>query len=188
MYYDDDMDYIYCLISKASCTSWKRTLMMLSGKIDRARFRRPEQLPIGKVHNHRNSDKYVSRVETLPQAERAWRFDGYFTFLFVREPLERLVSAYRDKVLVDPGYHVDVEIVRRLSQLNVVVVLLLSDLCFVLSSRGEYLTGAKVLSCRIRCGTRCCSAVRFWRESAVKLEFNGTDTDTGKDFRDAPIL
>ena len=96
MYYDDDMDYIYCLVGKVSCTSWKRTLMMLSGKIDRARFRRPEQLPIGMVHDHRNS--YVSRVETLPQAERAWRFDRYFTFLFVREPLERLVSAYRNKV------------------------------------------------------------------------------------------
>jgi len=33
MYYDDKMDYVYCLVSKAACTSWKRTLMMLSGNL-----------------------------------------------------------------------------------------------------------------------------------------------------------
>ena len=111
MYYDDHMHYIYCLISKASCTSWKRTLMMLSGKI--TQFQRPEQLSVGLVHNHRNSDLYVPRLEVLPEAYRDWRFGKYFTFVFVREPLERLVSAYRDKVLEDPGYHVDVDIVRQ---------------------------------------------------------------------------
>jgi len=97
MYYDDKMDYIYCLVSKASCTSWKRTLMMLTGKLADV-FRRPEQVPVGLVHNGAKKDKYVARIQTLPQAHRTWRFDSYFTFLFVREPLERLVSAYRDKV------------------------------------------------------------------------------------------
>jgi len=111
MYYDDKIEYIYCLVSKASCTSWKRTLMMLTGKI--TKFQLPEQLPIGLVHNHRNSDKYITRLEKLPKDEREWRFDRYFNFLFVREPLERLVSGYRDKLLVDPGYHVDVDIVRK---------------------------------------------------------------------------
>jgi len=112
MYFDDQMDYIYCLVSKASCTNWKRTLMMLTGRVP-AEFLHADQLPVGMVHDHQHSDKYVARVETLPPAYRDWRFTRYFTFMFVREPLERLVSAYRDKVLVDPGYHVDVEIVRR---------------------------------------------------------------------------
>jgi len=111
MYYDDQLDYVYCLISKASCTSWKRTLMMLTGKI--TEFQRPEQLPADMVHDGRNKDKYVARIQTLPEAHRAWRFDSYFTFLFVREPLERLVSAYRDKVLENPGYLVDTDIVRK---------------------------------------------------------------------------
>jgi len=111
MYYDDQMDYIYCLVSKASCTSWKRTLMMLTGNI--TTVQRPEQMSLGMVHNHDNSDVYIRRLETLPQAYRAWRFHNYFTFLFVREPLDRLVSAYRDKVLEDRGYHVDIDIVRR---------------------------------------------------------------------------
>jgi len=111
MYYDDQMDYIYCLVSKASCTSWKRTLMMLSGQL--TNFKRPEQLSVGLVHNFASSDRYVPRLETLPEELRSSRFINYFTFMFVREPLERLVSGYRDKLLVDPAYHVDIDIVRR---------------------------------------------------------------------------
>jgi len=113
MYYDDKMDYVYCLVSKAACTSWKRTLMMLSGNL--SNFQRPGQLSIGMVHDHRNSDKYVERLEKVQSAYRNWRFkdNRYFTFLFVREPLERLVSAYRDKLVVDRGYHVDMDIVRQ---------------------------------------------------------------------------
>jgi len=33
IYYDDHMKSIYCLVGKAACTSWKRTLMMLTGKV-----------------------------------------------------------------------------------------------------------------------------------------------------------
>jgi len=112
MYYDDQMDYIYCLISKASCTSWKRTLMMLTGKF--TELQRPEQLSVGMVHNHDNSDKYIDRLEKKRQAERDWRFNNYFTFMFVREPLERLLSAYRDKLLDPKGYNdVDIDIIQK---------------------------------------------------------------------------
>jgi len=112
MYYDDQMDYIYCLISKASCTSWKRTLMMLTGKF--TELQRPEQLSVGMVHNHVYSDLYVDRLEELPQTYRDWRFNDYFTFTFVREPLERLLSAYRDKMLVDSAYYyVDIDIIQK---------------------------------------------------------------------------
>lgn len=111
LYYDDEMGYIYCLVSKASCTSWKGTLMMLTGNI--TKYQSAEQLPRGMVHDFRNSDKYVKRLGELPQAHRDRRFNSYFTFLFVREPLERLVSAYHDKLFEDPGYHVDVDIVRQ---------------------------------------------------------------------------
>jgi len=111
MYYDDKMDYVYCLVSKAACTSWKRTLMMLSGKI--SDFQRPEQLPFDMVHFPDRSDNYIEPLHKVQSAYRNWRFkdDRYFTFLFVREPLERLVSAYRDKLFEDPFYHIDVEIV-----------------------------------------------------------------------------
>jgi len=114
MYYDDQIDYVYCLISKVSCTSWKATLMMLTGKL--SKFQRPEQLTVGIIHDHKNSDKYIERLEKVLPVFRNWRFteSRYFTFMFVREPLERLVSAYRDKLNEDDSYHhVNIAIVRQ---------------------------------------------------------------------------
>jgi len=109
MYYDDKMDYVYCLVSKAVCTSWKRTLMMLSAKFTKSNG--------PSVFQHQiKSHKHIERLENVPQAYRYRRFKGkrYFTFMFVREPLERLVSAYRDKLLVNLGYDdVDIDIVRQ---------------------------------------------------------------------------
>ena len=113
MYYDDQMDYVYCLVSKAACTSLKSTLMMLNGNL--SKFQRPEKIPWGMVHDHRNSDKYIERLEKVPPAYRYLRFkdNRYFTFMFVREPLERLVSAYRDKLAEHDYRHLDVTIVQK---------------------------------------------------------------------------
>jgi len=115
MYYDDQMDFIWCLIGKVSCTSWKATLIMLTGKL--TTFQLPEQLSREIIHAPKNSDKYVKRIEKIvPELFRYRRFteSRYFTFMFVREPLERLVSAYRDKLLTDAAYrYVNIAIVRQ---------------------------------------------------------------------------
>ena len=115
MYYDDKMDYVYCLVSKVACTNWKRTLMMLSGKI--SNLQRPEQLPFAMVHYRSSSgwyyEKYIKRLEK-EYGDLRFKDDRYFTFMFVREPLERLVLAYRDKLLENLGYDdVDIDIVRQ---------------------------------------------------------------------------
>jgi len=91
-YYDDRMQYVYCRIAKTANTNWRRTLMMLGGKL--TKYRRPEQIPLDVVYK----DKDIKRLNGLPQGEREWRLRKYFKFVFVREPLERLLSAYRDKV------------------------------------------------------------------------------------------
>jgi len=109
MFYDDQMDYVYCMVSKVACTSWRRTLVMLSGK-----FQRPVE--ISKIVQIIGSNNYVKGLAYVPAAYRNWRFrdSRYFTFMFVREPLERLVSAYRDKVVEDPKYdNLDTQIVRK---------------------------------------------------------------------------
>jgi len=49
------------------------------------------------AHGVRQSAKYMNRIGSLHEEDRKRRFDEYFTFLFVREPLERLVSGYHDK-------------------------------------------------------------------------------------------
>jgi len=59
-------------------------------------------------------DKHIKRLEKLQPDERDWRQRKYYKFLFVREPLQRLLSAYRDKLVVNNGYgNVDVAIVRK---------------------------------------------------------------------------
>ena len=63
----------------------------------------PGKVPFGMIHSPKTSDQYVERLVKIPPAYRNLRFKDkrYFTFMFVREPLERLVSAaYRDKVVV----------------------------------------------------------------------------------------
>jgi len=112
MYYDDNIDYVYCAVAKVSCTNWKRTLLMLSGKV--AEFQRPAQIPWRKSHHDDFIRRHIGILVRVPPEYRNWRFkdNRYFTFLFVREPLERLVSAYRDKV-VEQNAATDRKIFRR---------------------------------------------------------------------------
>lgn len=106
MYVDDDRRYIYCLVSKVSCTSWKRVLLWMTGKVP-SHFTSMYNLPIGYIHNHKYNDQVVNRMVNFdePEMERRLRGGDYYKFMFVREPVDRLVSAYRDKVLIDPTYH-----------------------------------------------------------------------------------
>ena len=42
----------------------------------------------------------VNRLVNLKPEERDWRLKKYFKFIMLRNPLERLVSAYRNKVSI----------------------------------------------------------------------------------------
>jgi len=107
------MDYAFCIVGKAASTNLKRTLLMLTGKI--VNFQRPEQLPESYVRSNIITDKYVKRLDQVPPEYRDWRFkdNRYFTFMFVREPLERLVSAYRFMLVENAYANMDVEIIRK---------------------------------------------------------------------------
>jgi len=41
-YYDENMQSIYCRVAKAANTSWKRTMLLLSGTF--TKYRNPEQI------------------------------------------------------------------------------------------------------------------------------------------------
>jgi len=113
MYYDDEMDYVYCIVGKAASTSLRRTLVMLTGKI--SKFQRPEQLPGDVIHGAGAVDKYIGRLEYVPAAYRDWRFkdNRYFTFMFVREPLEKLVSAFRYTLIENNFNNLDKTLIQR---------------------------------------------------------------------------
>ncbi|KAF7240642.1 Carbohydrate sulfotransferase 11 [Varanus komodoensis] len=87
---DEDHELIYCYVPKVACTNWKRVMMVLTG---RGKYSDPMEIPANKAH-------ISSNLKTLNQysiPEINHRLKNYMKFLFVREPFERLVSAYRNK-------------------------------------------------------------------------------------------
>ncbi|XP_019400322.1 PREDICTED: carbohydrate sulfotransferase 11 isoform X3 [Crocodylus porosus] len=87
---DEDHEMIYCYVPKVACTNWKRVMMVLTG---RGKYNDPMEIPANEAH-------VSSNLKTLNQysiPEINHRLKNYMKFLFVREPFERLVSAYRNK-------------------------------------------------------------------------------------------
>ena len=82
---DDKNTIIYCTIPKVSSTTWERVFGDLRG-----------------------FDKNITRIHRIElwrwlyqytEEERLRPAKTYFKFLFVREPLHRLLSAYKDKFM-----------------------------------------------------------------------------------------
>lgn len=87
---DEDHELIYCYVPKVACTNWKRVMMVLTGQ---GRYGDPMEIPANEAH-------VPSNLKTLNQysiSEINHRLKSYLKFMFVREPFERLVSAYRNK-------------------------------------------------------------------------------------------
>ncbi|XP_005006263.1 carbohydrate sulfotransferase 14 [Cavia porcellus] len=78
--------FLYCYVPKVACSNWKRVLKVLAGVLDNVDVRL-------KMDHH--SD-LVFLADLRPEEIR-YRLQHYFKFLFVRDPLERLLSAYRNK-------------------------------------------------------------------------------------------
>jgi len=79
----------------SSC-SWKLALTRLPGE------------DLSHVHDRKDSPEMATRVMKRATqynvTQRQFLLNTYYKFMFVREPLERLVSAYRNKCLRDPYY------------------------------------------------------------------------------------
>ncbi|MBN3296489.1 CHSTB sulfotransferase, partial [Amia calva] len=87
---DDQHELLYCYVPKVACTNWKRVLMVLTGD---GKYSDPLKIPANEAH-------VAGNLRTLSQyttAEINHRLRTYLKFVFVREPFERLVSAYRNK-------------------------------------------------------------------------------------------
>ncbi|KAJ0036596.1 hypothetical protein NQD34_005273 [Periophthalmus magnuspinnatus] len=87
---DDKHSLIYCYVPKVACTNWKRVLMVLSSD---GLYTDPLSIPASEAHVPAN----LRRMSDLSVSEINQRLRSYLKFLFVREPFERLVSAYRNK-------------------------------------------------------------------------------------------
>uniref|UniRef100_A0A3Q2P8W5 Carbohydrate sulfotransferase n=1 Tax=Fundulus heteroclitus TaxID=8078 RepID=A0A3Q2P8W5_FUNHE len=88
IYVEDKYKVLYCEVPKSGCSNWKRTLIVLSGKASN-----PDKLKHEQVHY----GGYLKTLNRYNQKEIMHRLQTYKKFMFVREPLDRVVSAYRDK-------------------------------------------------------------------------------------------
>ncbi len=92
---DDRHGLLYPGVCKAGSTTWVKTLMEAQGKPAR-----------GGVHSARNRQKYnLKRLSSqfYSKEEILYRMQNYFTFVVVRNPFDRLVSAWRNKFVQSNG-------------------------------------------------------------------------------------
>lgn len=88
IFVEDRHRVLYCEVPKAGCSNWKRVLMVLAG------------LASSTADIHHDTVHYGSALKRLDTFDRQGilhRLSTYTKMLFVREPFERLVSAFRDK-------------------------------------------------------------------------------------------
>lgn len=96
VYVEDRSRLLYCEVPKAGCSNWKRVLMVLGGSAVSTR-----DIP----HDVAHYANHLQRLESYDRAGIAERLRSYNKVLFVREPFERLVSAFRDKFESPNSYY-----------------------------------------------------------------------------------
>ena len=83
---------IYCKIPEAAQTDWLRIFVYLTGKP-----KEKSHLAISSYDVHSKYNKDLKRLSDFSLKEREKRLKSYYKFVFVREPIERLVAVYRNK-------------------------------------------------------------------------------------------
>nr|XP_006815823.1 PREDICTED: carbohydrate sulfotransferase 11-like [Saccoglossus kowalevskii] len=100
--FNDDYNILYCYIAKVGCTNWKRIFIVLSG-VQNSTLSIPHT--VAHTHNHST----ISRT--------GHRMQNYTSFLFVRHPFQRLLSAYRNKFEIPDEHQFEKTLGRRIISL-----------------------------------------------------------------------
>ena len=89
-----DLRVVFCAIGKTACTSWLRVLLQMTGNPAAQLVAATDRTSVHSMFRF-----YLSHwsFQNASEFSRPPVRD-YYKFMFVREPLERLVSAYRDKM------------------------------------------------------------------------------------------
>ncbi|XP_053553868.1 carbohydrate sulfotransferase 14 [Bombina bombina] len=83
---NDKYKFLYCYVPKVACSNWKRVLKVMDGTL--------ESVGAKIKMDHKNDLVFLA---DLNPDEIKYRLKYYFKFMFVRDPMERMLSAYRNK-------------------------------------------------------------------------------------------
>ncbi|NXO78833.1 CHST8 sulfotransferase, partial [Sitta europaea] len=89
--------FIYCEVPKVGCSNWKRIIFILQSDFS------AEASEI--KHDNIHSTSLIKRMVSYSPALQKEFLSNYTKVMFTRHPLERLVSAYRDKLLHSEPYY-----------------------------------------------------------------------------------
>lgn len=82
---------LYCYVPKVACTNWKRVLMVLTDRINVTNLM---DIPASLAH----ANTSLTRLSEYNKAQAQYFLTHYTSFLVVRQPFERVLSAYRNKL------------------------------------------------------------------------------------------
>lgn len=100
IYVDDKHKFLYCEIPKVACTNFKRMLLLLSGQVNASS---PSELEARAVHSYLG-DK-LQTLDRFSIKEIKQRLHTYYKFVFVRDPLERILSAFINKFTLKYNFY-----------------------------------------------------------------------------------
>ncbi|XP_030071264.1 carbohydrate sulfotransferase 8 isoform X2 [Microcaecilia unicolor] len=97
---------IFCSVPKAGCSNWKRIFLLLAMNMtNETNALDNENINRSSVLMNIHSTPLLRRLISYPSMQQLELLNNYTKMMFTRDPFERLVSAYRDKLLhVNPAY------------------------------------------------------------------------------------
>ncbi|XP_071477408.1 carbohydrate sulfotransferase 11-like [Diadema antillarum] len=89
---DDKYKLMYCYVPKVACTSWKRVFLVLNGVMKYL-----DELP-QPVVNNKVGPRKLKFIRSFNVSKHKEILQNYTKFLVVRQPFQRLLSAYNNKL------------------------------------------------------------------------------------------
>uniref|UniRef100_A0A8C3S633 Carbohydrate sulfotransferase n=1 Tax=Chelydra serpentina TaxID=8475 RepID=A0A8C3S633_CHESE len=89
--------FIYCEVPKVGCSNWKKIILFLTMNLSR----KTNEVNHALIHH----TPLIKRLSSYPSDYQEKLLTSYTKVMFTRDPLERLVSAYRDKLLHSEPYY-----------------------------------------------------------------------------------